>query len=477
MTWTSPWGTVLSVVRFIPCRLWMHPEKMETKLKRNTTMMKTLLSVGSALWLAASVLAQGVVTEVIVAAGGKFSDPTDHASIGIYSPATGQYVLFDSLKTASVQDVKVANGRIYLASHDSLVVYDGASLMRDTMWHYPNIGRLYVDADVLAATKLFGDSSVPVLQLYNPTDYGRLLAVDSPDVPGITGITRVGDSLFFSYNIKGTVDLFPPYGVYADSIGALLRVNLTTPALEANIVLDTNAAGLSELVTVYDTMVAGIASETNNVVVYWPRSGGYTSFFDSLRSREVVLSAPAAVYVVGEDTAGMRFLYRKDLASDSATILFVMGPSAWGNSIAAVAVDTLNAKVYYSRTDYATWGKVYVADFGAAAPSDSFAVGISPEAMTVRYRLTTGGVAFRPSQPLLLTPMPNPATRWIRLSWSGDEAPTWLEVYSASGARMALVRRPNRQAWLDVRQWPAGTYYVRAVFEGRGTAVAAFRKQ
>ncbi|GEM_PF-4751561 len=440
-------------------------------------MMKTLLYQGLLLLMTGSLFAQGVVTEVIVASGGKFSDPTDWATIGVYNAATGQYTVFDSLKTSSVQDVKIANGRIYLASADTLAVYDAAAFSRDTLWHYPNIGRLYVDGDVLAATKLFGDSTIPVLRLYHPTTYGLLLDVDSPDVAGITGITRVGDSLYFSYNIKGTIDLYPPYGVYADSIGALLHVNLNTPALENNIVLDTNAAGLSELVTVFDTLVAGVAKETQNIVMYFPKSGGFGEFYDSMNTQEVVLTTPSMVYAVGKDSLGNLFVYWEDVVHDTQAVLYNMGPSSWGKSIAAVAVDTLHSKVYYSRTDYVTWGKVYVADFGAAAPSDSFTVGIAPEAIAIQYRQVTGGVAEVDNRPLQVVCRPNPAVEEVRFSWPPTVKPVRLEVYSVQGRRMAGVSRPVRNTSIDVRQWPAGTYYVRTVFEDGRTASTAFRKQ
>ncbi len=414
------------------------------------------LSTFAAWALAFAGAAQNVlVTEVIVANGEKFMDP-DPATIGIYSDRTLTYTVFDSVRTNSVQALRWHNGKIYLASQDSLVVYDGATLQRDTTVYFKNVGHLYVDNEVIALGKLFGDTSVPAFMVLNASDYGVRLFDTSTYVPQVTGAARVGDSLFLSYNIKGTVDQWPPYGVYKDSIGALLRVNLQSNSLEANLVLDTNAAGLRDIVRTGDSIIAGPAVEANTVVVFHAARNTFGVFPDPTNIQRLILKASNRIYTLGR-MGGKSRVFAHHLDTDMVSVVYTF--PTYFPRIAAVAVDTLKAKVYFTVTDYATYGRLYVGDFGDSVVTDSVDVGISPEALAIRYRVMTLSAPM--PEAAVLQAYPNPAVDYVTVELPEGGARN-VTVFDAEGRRV-MHRTDVSGAYLrlDVRHWPSGTYWVR----------------
>ncbi len=419
--------------------------------------MKTLAFWGT-ICMVATVNAQVLITEVIVANGGKFSDP-DPATIGIYDAQMHSYSIFDSIRTNSVQDLRLANGKIYLGSQDSLVVYDASSLQRDTLLYFHNIGKIYADADVVAAGKLFGDSTVPAYAVWDATTYNMRLFDSITHVSQITGITRLGDSLFLAHNIKGTVDQFPPYGIYKDSMGALLRVNLRSDSFETNILMDTNTAGLRDIITLNKTRIVGPATEADRVVIYDAYNNLFGTFDDTTNTARLILKTSDVIYTVGV-VGGTSQLFAHQRDTDSVAVVYTFPNLSFPHSLAAVAVDTIYSKVYYTVTDYNTYGRLYIGNLGGSTASDSIDVGISPEAIAIRYRVATP-ITDDPATPAMVRIYPNPAVDYVLIEMP-DEKVREVVVLDMEGRQMARQYRiQSRQLKLNVRHWPAGTYVAR----------------
>ena len=73
------------------------------------------------------------VEQVIVGNGNKFEATPpyiDYVTVQTYDPSNGSTSVFDVIKTQSVQDVLIANQKIYVAAQDSIIMYDANTLLR-----------------------------------------------------------------------------------------------------------------------------------------------------------------------------------------------------------------------------------------------------------------------------------------------------------------------------------------------------------
>jgi hypothetical protein len=131
------------------------------------------------------------VEQVIVCNGGKFeSSPpyTDYVTVQSYDPVTLASVVFDEIKTQSVQDAVIYDQQfLYVAAQDSIIMYNLNTLQRVNAVSDSGISRLGLYLDKLVVTKQFPITRffVEILDANNLSLIARIQNI-SGDCKGVT---------------------------------------------------------------------------------------------------------------------------------------------------------------------------------------------------------------------------------------------------------------------------------------------------
>lgn len=311
-------------------------------------------------------------SNIIIANGGKFeigAPYDDRATIGAYDPVKDKYWVFDTIYVESVQDLAIANGYAYLAAQDSVIRYSLTTYKRSGEIAFAGVNSVYVKDDLLFVGKNYGTGSF--LSVY---DVNTLtLQYSIPEITStVHDVVVVGDSAYVAYNQKGTIDLYPPFQVFADTLGKIGVIELNGGTYSRTIELDTIGAGIRSVFS-KNNQIIGVCEENGTIVKYSISSGIID--FDTLAISNAIGLKDNDLYASYNGQVGAY-----DIDSES-----MMATNLLSYNYIESALDSISNNMYFAATDYASYGRVYSYSLNGSF-NDSIAVNISPEAIAVDYK-------------------------------------------------------------------------------------------
>ncbi|MBL4624014.1 MAG: T9SS type A sorting domain-containing protein [Flavobacteriales bacterium] len=328
-------------------------------------------------------------SNIIIANGGQFElaiSYADRATIGVYNPVNQQYWIFDTIQVESVQDVIVDGNYVYLAASDSIIKYDLTTYERVGQVYFAGIRSLSIHDTLLFVGRFFGTGDY--LEVFNKNDLTSIFSI--PEVNNtVYGVQVVGDSVYVPYNEKGSVDQYPPFGVFNDTLGKIAVIDLVSQSFVRDIELDTIGAGVKAIYNYNNQLY--VVCEANGVIAHYDPIND-TTIFNAAGVTRGIAQVDSLIYV--DYTTGVGSFDIKNMQVVNNSIIST-------GFYASGALDTLNDNFYINTTDYTSYGKSYIYDFTGNL-TDSFDVNTSPEAIDIDYKTGNyGPIALRDYQVIM----------------------------------------------------------------------------
>lgn len=347
--------------------------------------MKRLITLSLGLLLGAGLgmlRAQTTVTkQVLIANGGQFDPnpgyPANPANVQIYDPSDGSYTPLDTIGTTSVQDLLIEGSEAFLAAGDSVMRYDlatGTRLAAEAFGGESTITLGLTDSLLLVGNFFlpFG-STDPYPNNLRIFDRETLTLVDS--VPALSrpvkSIAVDGDFAYVTQNFTSAS--------FSDSAGFMVKLNLSTLAVEDTIEVNQNDEDLGPLLRV-DSLLFGLNGASNTITTFnlntqtattdtanadlMPGSYGSRYSFDANGDFYLVVDGDIAQY-------------------DLATRSLVQGGIV-DTVISGFALDTLNDRFYVTQTDFFSYTGGIIYD-QQGTRLDTLLAGFAPEVIEVVY--------------------------------------------------------------------------------------------
>ncbi|RMG79686.1 MAG: T9SS C-terminal target domain-containing protein [Bacteroidetes bacterium] len=394
--------------------------------------------------------AQTTIATYVTGCGGQFefSPPyQDRASIGVYNDVSGNYRVFDTVEVESVQDVVIDGDFAYLAAQDSIVKYDLTSLTRVSSVSFSSVYKMTIAGSYLIVSKFYGSS--PFLYVLDKTDLTTLFSINEVD-QNFNKAVVIGDSLYVPNNVKGTVDMYPPYQVYKDTLGRIAVIDIPNQSFVRYIELDTAGAGIKSLYQ-KGNKIYGLGSDKGIMVEYNTATGNIT-FVSNTGLKNIFDLHNDTLY--GLSSTGIK-------GFDLSTLSLVNGDNdlVSNDSILAARYDSLNQRFICTFTDYVSYGAAKVYDYQGNEVS-SYAVGISPEAVAVYYSANNPVVVNARTLASSKTRKiyPNPAADYLFIETHQNETVYLFDVSGRLVISQPVFEGKNQ---LDVHQLKNGVYFLK----------------
>lgn len=388
--------------------------------------------------------AQFYLKQAIIANGGifEFSTPySDRATVGSYNPLTNTYQVFDTIQVESVQDVVIDTNYAYVAAQDSIVKYNLTTLQREATAYFPAVKKLELHDNYLMVGKWYGTGDY--FEVFNKYNLQSIFSISQVNQT-VNGMVMLGDTMYVAYNIKGTIDLYPPFGIYADSIGKLAAIHVPSQTFVRDIILGPNAAGAGKSF-VFNNAVYTLCNETNYLFKYTPSNNQIDSF--NIGIEKYIQLHNNMLY--GEFASGIGVY-------NLSTNTLLSTPSFNFNFVAG-AYDFVNNRFYFTNTDYSTNGILYSVNETNGNVIDSINVGISCEAIALQHLINTG-VENDFVEKLNFNIYPNPVINSLNIQLLEDAE---LMVYDFNG-NLILNEKINSTLYqINTERWQSGIYILK----------------
>ncbi len=413
------------------------------------------------------------VEQVIVVNGNQYeSTPpaVDYVTVQTYNPSTGATYVFDEIKTQSVQDVVIANAKIYVAAQDSIVMYDANTLQRLNAVADSGLSRLYVYNNRLIVTKQY-----PVVKFFvevlNANDLSLIARIQN--ISGeCKGITHYQDSVYVAIN-----------GGYLGTEGKMAVINPNNWTLKREINFGPNAVGINDLHK-YARFIFSVnetpfgSTDVGSVTAYDTDSKAYTNYIFNLR--------------VGNGAGGMKnsgiidtllFLtlnngigsFNLDTRMLQDTVIFPDPGSANHIYYTSYATDYINSYLYTNIGNRVSFGVDVVGTITGDSVT-SFLTGFNTDAIALDYRVPVG-IDSRVEKELSIALYPNPVEEQVRIKYTGETPITEILIRDITGRTIYQSNEMTVSGvWIDCSSYSAGLYFV-TVRSGSKTLSARFIKK
>lgn len=407
--------------------------------------------------------------QVIVATSGKFGDPDNYVRIGAYNPLTKVYTIFDSVRTTSVRSILVEENTAYVAADTLILKYDLETNTRIAMDTTSGLnapgGYLALYNDYILATRGYGATQNYLIG-YNKSDLKQAFVIGGISDQA-AGITVYGDTAYVGVA-----------GQFFSKTGAIAVIDLKNRQFKREINLDTLGAGINKVYS-DENNVYTINSKYSVITTYNITTGaiqhkpGFTAgssgsavdFYNNMLYTDFGYAGIGS-YNLSKDSAqaGLLINYNK-----------IPGVSTFTNTVSAAAYDRVNGNFYVAATDYAASGETYVFD-GNGNITDTFSVGIAPEAIAMHYIYTVGGIEDKTNK-LQLSTYPNPAQNTLHIT-AAESGNAFISITSLCGK---VVLQQSTQGNLtnvkiNISTLPQGMYILNITTE-KGSGFTKFIKQ
>lgn len=312
--------------------------------------------------------------QAFIANGGQFefAGPpyNDRASIGVYEWTDSVFTPLDTIESESVQQIALQGNSLLLSAGDTLLNYttsyksltfqSGASLDGAK-----NISFINDNEAFIARFDFFADDSNAVK--WNFTN-GGLFYYDSVYSNVGEQITYEG-STFIPHNLK-TKRTFPPFGSTRDSMGFIAVYKGEQFDTLINLGVDGKGVQYS---FEYGGILHFASTNTGNVIKLNPDDYSISIINIDVQTFYGAYDS----LVVGQFKLGGFGIFNLNSSQFEAQSLS-------SKQIATAGLDTLNRLVFYTETDYLTYGRGFVVEYNGDHV-DSFDLAISPEAIGFQY--------------------------------------------------------------------------------------------
>lgn len=324
----------------------------------------------------APLFAQDGLNQVIIVNGGQFGNPNERSNVASYDPVSGAYRVFDTIPVNSVQDIVVEGDIAWVAAQDFIARYDLDTYERLALVPFPGMSahQLEVAGDKLFATNYFGQDSSN-LYIFNKSTMELTGSVNEIRHPGGT-MAVLGDELYLSQNMKGSIDACPPFGCLNDTLGYLSVVDVATGQWVRDIPLDNNGNEAGRIFALGNALVT--LNETSNTSTAWS-----------------AVSEESITQDVSPGIATIRYRTEGTVIADRIFSLFDGGIGLLNDSLdmAEIVIDTLATAFAYDLVNdrfFVTATNFFSYNLGYAFSSTGehlfdFPVGYAPEAVAVHY--------------------------------------------------------------------------------------------
>lgn len=385
--------------------------------------------------------------QIITANGGLFEinlPYNDFVTVQTVDPITNQALVFDTIKTQSVQDVVVSGNFAYVAAQDSIVKYDITTYTRQAVALVEGVNKLAVYNNLLIITRQYPVTE-KFVQVRSTTDLSLL-----KEFSEITGESA-------GILVKGTKAYIAVNGGWAGTSGKIAILDMVTVRFEEEIDLGADAIGIYNLFRFKENVVSvnrtPYGGTTGSLSVLDPTNHFTTTVYNAnIGSGYQVYNKILYVGING------------NIGSFDLNSMTVLNPTLIENpavasfgSIASATLDTINMKFYVNATDFFSWGQGYVYNFTGDSIG-AFSSGISCEAMAIDYTSVTGIPARNGSNDLAI--FPNPCS--ARLSITSVPSNSLISIYSIDGQLVfqETVSTASELLSLDVDQLKNGVYML-----------------
>lgn len=404
----------------------------------------------------AQLSAQQTLRQVIILNEGKFGGPV---TVGSYDPTTRIYKNFDTLNLKFASDVITDDKYIYVAADSKLVKYDIETKQRIAEQTVPGIRELALWKNQILVTR--GDMA-PLPSYFQSYDKGTLnLIYELPAVSERSAEVKVmNNTAYVAVNGFGTV-------------GKLAVIDLENKSLREEV--DLGPDGLNpetvEIEPVKNTVYTVNTLDFKNASVSSYNASTAATTSDLLHRPS---SCAGAMYYLNN-------IYFQTNGQDYIGVYSTSGKAIWdslmvGRTLYGIGVDPVNAHIYLSETDYATYGKVFVYDFFGKA-IDSFDVGVSPGSFAFDVRSAAGVDESADAAGKLLL-QPNPATDNIQIGLinSSDESAVII-LTDILGKEILRREIPtNVPQTISLETLPQGAYLLTAKTPGGYTTQTVLKR-
>lgn len=318
------------------------------------------------------------VQQAWVVSGGLFSEPDGWVRLGAYEPEAGTYTFLDSVRGNYTNDAVVYGDYLYFNAVDTLYQLDLLSGQRIGQLYCPGIRRMEVAGDRLVLARWFpaNDSLVWIVDAQS-LEIQTIMDEEFPH--GSTqDVVLHGNRAYVAHNQKGTIPQ-PPFDLLADTLGFIEVIDLRTGEHLETVELDTAGAGVNDLVTDGQRLYA-LCSANSAIIEINPADLDTTIYFTGAPATRQAAGIRGNRIYLSLSSAGVG-IFNLNTGRIEDTVRYA-------GSFVRTAIDTTsetdNPRLYATISDYATFGQLRVYDTSGTV-MDSSSVGISPEALVLRY--------------------------------------------------------------------------------------------
>ncbi|TSA27424.1 MAG: T9SS C-terminal target domain-containing protein [Bacteroidetes bacterium] len=396
------------------------------------------------------------VEQVIVANGNKYEVTPpfdDYVTVQTYDPATGITSVFDEIKTQSVQDVVIANYKIYVAAKDSIVVYDANSLQRLAAVADSGLSRLFVFNNRLIVTK-----KQPIkrffVEILDASNLSLIARVDN--ISGdCKGVVSTEDSIYIAVS-----------GKLPETEGRLAVLNHTNWKLTREINFGTTAVGINDIYSyggfifcINETPHGGtdvgsitaynIFSKTftNYVIDFLVGNGNFGVKNSGIAGNMLYLTLDNGIGSFNLDT---RMIADSVIFPDPGFLIHIIYSS--------YTTDYVNSYLCMNIGNGSTLG-LNVTGTTAGDSVTSFQTGLNANAIALDYRVPVAIDDSKTDESIVL--YPNPVENRLRIIYPGNSPVTGIIIRDITGRTIYQSHEPTfTGAWVDCSAYPSGLYFV-----------------
>ncbi len=398
--------------------------------------IKTLLI----LLMPIAVSAQYQLKQAITVAGGNFGQPGNYVKYGKYELADHTFQFFDSIPGDFTNAAVADEHMLYSNASNTLYKHDIATYARLDSVPFAGTQTLELAYSYL----IVGPSTVLNANSNKPMVFDRFTLDTVGEIDGfnypIMDMLQIEDSLYIAWNVSSVIDQYPPFNVFADSLGYISVVSLNTLTKVRDIELGAAGAGINSLAFDKVNRLLFGANSVNYSITKYNYSTGQFSLIPTNSS-----NAKDLLGVVGDKlygTFGADGIGSWSISGDS-----IINPTVQAGGFLVTALDSVNEYLFSTTSDYFSYGNLNV--FPPSAAQETFDCGISPEAIALDYFILVGQEEHLAQS---IGIYPNPSSTSIQV-----EGSEWIRVFNGLGQMVAKTQGNT----LDISSLPSNLYYVK----------------
>lgn len=375
------------------------------------------------------------VNQVLIGAGGNYSNPDENVTVSTYNPNDQSITFFGDVLTHSIQDIVIHDGYVFVAAQDSIAKFDIDSFERVAIASAPGVNQLYAHDGNLYVSFQF------------PVTENFVRVYSSDDLTFITNISDVSNESAGMLVVDNNLYVAVPGG-WANTTGNIAIIDLSNMQV-TEVALEEQGLGVFDLFTYNDKIMSISRTPYMGTTGYISTMSMQGSDVESYLVEEVIGKFAGInnnmLYTIMNN--GIGSINLSDFSVENTEIVMPLT-----NTIAAVALDTVNSLFYLTTTDYFSMGEGSVYNMSGEVVN-TFEAAISAEAIDIDYRVNTGIVVNNINE---ISVYPNPATTSISFNDNYDN----YNIVDLSGRIIASGNIYQGMSTINIESLHNGMYII-----------------